>query len=132
MNVMFELIFFFSFVFWIVSVVVVYQDTKKTGRSTFFWTLLVFLFPLIGLILYFYDMSRHPRQEEKDVEDLPSLQVAGRVIDGEENEKTVGMTVKSNDMTEAKRIFKESCAEDGLILTEEPEVNIKSTKKRYH
>ena len=112
----------FSVVFWIISVVIVNQDAKKTGRNTAVWTIITILFPILGLILYFYDKSRHPSQSDTD--SLPSLEVSCRVEDNQGEQKVVGMIIKSNSVDRAKEIFRDSCSENSLILIESPNVSV--------
>ncbi|MCU4741983.1 SHOCT domain-containing protein [Natronoglomus mannanivorans] len=105
------------------------QNAKETGRNWLVWAVIVFIFGIFGLVLYFYDIDRHPTDKQAK-QAKRSLRVYGDVVDSNGQEKTVGLTFQSNSWTksEAKEAFRESCAEKGLALTGEPTVTIESNK----
>ena len=119
---MFVTILFFIIIFHIILVIVTAEQALKTGRSLFFWASVVFFFGIFGFVLFVYDLSRHP--QDLSTETKTSLRITCDVIDGNGKEKRVSMVIRSNSTVEATQKFKESCASKGMVLTEEPSVNI--------
>lgn len=69
-------------------------------------------------------MSRH--QQQRQPEPQNSMRVSCKVLDGKNREKRVSMIIRSNSTVDAKQQFKQSCASDGLVLTEKPSIKIES------
>lgn len=109
-------------------VIAVAQSAKQTGRNWLVWAVVVFIFGIFGLALYLYDLTRYPADTQAKQEQQ-SFRVYGDVVDNNDQEKTVGMTFQSNwTKSEAKEAFRESCAEEGLVLTGKPTVTVESDK----
>lgn len=53
LNTAFCIISLIIFIVWLVVVNWIYKDAKKYGKNPILWAILVFLFGLIGLIIYF-------------------------------------------------------------------------------
>lgn len=119
----FESYFGILFLISIILPIAVYSHAKKSGRDPFFWVIVVFIGNIPGLLLYMYDVHKESNQITNN---QPALQVSCVVIDSNNNEeKNMGLVVNTNDMEEAKERFRKSCAKKGLVLTEEPSVEIK-------
>jgi len=105
--------------------IVVFSHAKDSGRDPFFWAIIVFIANVPGLLLYVYDLHKDPFPSNNRTS-MPSLQVSCVVVDPNTNEeKKMGLVINTNDMEEAKQRFRNSCVKKGLVLTEEPNVEIK-------
>jgi len=125
---------FFMLVINLFLVYFVAQDAAESGYDWMMWGVAVFLFGIVGIALYFFYKSQDPQSSKNHASSrfLPSLQVQGQVINGNGDEKTVSMIVRSNDMVKAKEMFRESCAEKGLILKDEPSISVKQNTPQNH
>lgn len=92
------------------------------------WYSLAGLVILILGVMIAYIGSREDDNDDNKINHncSPTLRVEANIVDKEGNEQTMEMNIESNDMVEAKRIFRKSCIEKDYELLDDPSVSIES------